>query len=128
MVKKKHSDTQFSAKTEHDLKRQLNKEIGNSGISTSSKLDCVPNIRLFLLGQVYALGVATALDVGDAIVAPAVLIVTDQKPVVIRRQRRLPGTCREKTNKKKLPKSASMAKTFRKNTYSVSVSDADGAG
>lgn len=62
---------------------------------TSSKLDGIPNIRFFLLGEVYALGIAAALDVGHAIVTPAVLVVADQKPVVIRRQRRLPGTCCE---------------------------------
>jgi hypothetical protein len=66
--------------------------------STSSKLDGIPNIRFFLLGEVYALGIAAALNVGHAIVAPAVLIVADQQPIVIRRQRRLPGTCCEELN------------------------------
>ena len=62
-------------------------------IATSSELDGVPDIRFFLPREVYALGVAAALDVGDTIVAPAVLVVADQEPVVISRQRRLSSTC-----------------------------------
>lgn len=50
---------------------------------TGSELDGVPNIRLFLTREVYALGVATALDVGHTIVTPAVLVVADQEPIVI---------------------------------------------
>jgi hypothetical protein len=52
-------------------------------VSTCSELDGVPNIRFFLPREVYALGIATALDVGDTIVTPAVRVVPDQEPVVI---------------------------------------------
>src|SRR4051812_43872495 len=65
----------------------------NGERATCSELDGVPNIRLFLPGEVYALGIAAALDVGDAIVTPAVLVVADQEPVVISRQSRLSSTC-----------------------------------
>jgi hypothetical protein len=62
-------------------------------VATCSELDGVPNIRFFLPGEVYALGVASALDVGDTVVTPAVLVVADQEPVVISRQCRLSGAC-----------------------------------
>ena len=41
--------------------------------------------------QADALGVAAALDVEDAVVAPAVLVVADERPVRLRRERCLAG-------------------------------------
>jgi hypothetical protein len=50
---------------------------------TSSKLDGVPDVRLLLLSEVYTLGVAPTFNVGDTLVAPTVLVIADQQPVVV---------------------------------------------
>jgi len=51
----------------------------------------VPNLRLGLLAELDGLGVAAALEVEDAVRAPAVLVVTDQDAIRIGRQRGLAG-------------------------------------
>lgn len=51
-----------------------------------AELDGVENIRLLLGGETNALGVATALNVEDALVAPAVLVVTDQGTLGVSRE------------------------------------------
>lgn len=51
-----------------------------------AKLDGVENIRLLLGGEANALGVTTALNVEDALVAPAVLVVTDQGTLGVGRE------------------------------------------
>ena len=61
-------------------------------LRTSPELDGIPNIGLFIPRKIDGLGVATALYVRHSIVSPAMLVVTDQVPIVIRRQCRLPGT------------------------------------
>ena len=45
-----------------------------------------------LLGQIDALGVAASLDVEDAVIGPAVLVVADELPPDIGRQGRLAGS------------------------------------
>ena len=47
-------------------------------LKDGAELDGVENIRLLLGGETDALGVATALNVEDTSVGPAVLVVTDQ--------------------------------------------------
>ena len=53
--------------------------------------DCVEDLGLGLLGEIDALGVATAFDVEDAFVTPAVLVVADETPPRVGRESRLPG-------------------------------------
>ena len=52
-------------------------------------LDRVPDVRLLLARQVDRLRVAAALEVEDAVVVPAVLVVSDQETLGVRGQRRL---------------------------------------
>lgn len=54
--------------------------------------DGVEDVGLLLGGQANALGVAAALDVEDAAVTPAVLVVTDESTVGVGRQSRLAGS------------------------------------
>lgn len=49
------------------------------------------NIRLCLLAKIDRLGVAPALKVEDAVLVPAVLVVSDERALRVGRQRRLPG-------------------------------------
>lgn len=58
-------------------------------LQNGAKLHRVEDIRLLLGGETDALGVATALDVEDTVVTPAVLVVTNQLPVGVGRQCRL---------------------------------------
>ncbi len=51
----------------------------------------LPDLRLGLGGETDGLGVAAALEVEDALLRPAVLVVTQQDAVRIGRQRRLAG-------------------------------------
>ncbi len=51
--------------------------------------DGMPDLGLFVLAEVDQLGVAAVLKVGDAVVAPAVLVVAQQRPARIGRQGRL---------------------------------------
>src|ERR671920_43025 len=51
--------------------------------------DGIPDLGFLLRGQVYRLGVAATLEVEDPGVGPAVLVVPDQAPIRIRRQRGL---------------------------------------
>ena len=67
--------------------------IDNSGggveddvLKDGAKLDGVENIGLLLGGETNALGVAAALNVEDALVAPAVLVVTDQGTLGVGRE------------------------------------------
>ncbi|KAG6548769.1 hypothetical protein Mapa_009530 [Marchantia paleacea] len=55
-----------------------------------AELDGIPNVGLALLRQVDALGVAPSLDVGHPVVGPAVLVVSNQVPVVVGGERGLP--------------------------------------
>ncbi len=52
---------------------------------------CGIDLRLGLLRQLDALGIAAALEIEDAVRAPAVLVVADQRAVGIGRQRGLAG-------------------------------------
>src|SRR3989344_1231398 len=56
-----------------------------------AKLDGFPDHRLVLLGQVDALGIATAFDVEHHAHAPAVLVVADQVAAFVSRQGGLAG-------------------------------------
>ncbi len=56
-----------------------------------AELERVPDVGLLLLRQLDHLGVAAALDVEHALIGPAVLVVADQQPLGIRRQRGLAG-------------------------------------
>lgn len=51
--------------------------------STCSEFDGIKDVRLFLFGQVDGLRVASSLDVGNAIVRPAVFIVADEQPIMV---------------------------------------------
>ncbi len=51
----------------------------------------VPDQRLLVLAQVDRLGVAAAFEVEDAVVAPAVLVVADQRPLRVGGQGGLAG-------------------------------------
>ena len=55
-------------------------------LKDGAELDGVENIRLLLGGETDALGVATALNVEDTLVAPAVLVVTDQGTLGVGRE------------------------------------------
>jgi hypothetical protein len=55
-------------------------------LEDGAKLDGVENIRLLLGGETNTLGVATALDVEDTGVAPAVLVVADQGTLGVGRE------------------------------------------
>src|ERR1039457_6981060 len=55
-----------------------------------AELDGLPDLRFVLLGKAYALGVTAALEIEDAVVAPAMLVVADQTTLCIRRESRLP--------------------------------------
>ena len=54
-----------------------------------AEADGVEDVGLFFRGQADALRVAAALDVEDAVVRPAVLVVADERALRVRRQRRL---------------------------------------
>ena len=56
-----------------------------------AEADGVPDLRLALPGELDALGVAAALDVEDAVVGPAVLVVADEIPVGVGGERGLAG-------------------------------------
>ena len=53
------------------------------------KADRAVNLRLLFFGQVYAFGVASAFKIENPFRAPAVLVVADQPPRRVSRQRRL---------------------------------------
>ena len=57
----------------------------------AAEADGVPDLRLALLAQVDALGVAAALEVEDAAVRPAVLVVADQAALRVGAERGLAG-------------------------------------
>lgn len=61
-------------------------------LQNRAKLDGVENIGLLLSRETQALGVAAALNVEDAGVGPAVLVVSDQKSVGVGRQSSLSGS------------------------------------
>src|SRR5450755_179632 len=56
-----------------------------------SEADRIPNLRLVLARQVYALRIAAAFEIEYSMVAPAMLIVADQAPFRIGRQRGFTG-------------------------------------
>ena len=58
----------------------------------AAEADRVPDLRLALFGQLDALGVAAALDVEDAVVGPAVLVVADEPAIGIGGKRGLAGS------------------------------------
>jgi hypothetical protein len=60
--------------------------IENDVLEDGTELDGVEDIRLLLGGETNALGVAAALNVEDAGVAPAVLVVTDQGTLGVGRE------------------------------------------
>lgn len=66
--------------------------IENDVLEDGTELDGVENIRLLLGGEANALGVAAALNVEDATVAPAVLVVTDQGTLGVGRESGLAST------------------------------------
>jgi hypothetical protein len=59
--------------------------------STAPNLMAFPDLRLALLVEVDDLGVAAALEVEDAVVVPAVLVVADQLALRVGGQRGLAG-------------------------------------
>lgn len=61
-------------------------------LEDGAEADGVENIGLLLGGETNALGVATALDVEDTSVGPAVLVVTNQLTLGVGRQGGLAGT------------------------------------
>ena len=61
-------------------------------LEDGAELDGVENIRLLLGGEANALGVAAALNVENALVAPAVLVVTDQGTLGVGRESGLAST------------------------------------
>jgi len=60
--------------------------IENDVLEDGTELDGVENIGLLLGGKTNALGVAAAFNVEDALVAPAVLVVTDQGTLRVGRE------------------------------------------
>lgn len=60
-------------------------------LQDGSEADSTEDVRLLLGGEANGLGVAATLDVEDALVAPAVLIVTDQSALGVSRERGLAG-------------------------------------
>jgi len=60
-------------------------------LEDGTELDGVENIGLLLSGEANALGVAAALNVEDTLVAPAVLVVTDQGTLGVGRESCLAG-------------------------------------
>src|SRR5204863_8233668 len=52
----------------------------------------VPDLRLGLFRQLDHLRIAAALEVEDSTITPSMLVVADQSPLRIARQRRLAGT------------------------------------
>ena len=58
-----------------------------------AEADGVVDLGLAALLEADALGVAAALDVEDPVVAPAVLVVSNQRARRVRGQRRLPRAC-----------------------------------
>ena len=64
--------------------------------SNHAKLDGVVDIGLLLLGEVDALGIAAAFEVEDAVIGPAVLVVTDELAVGIGGQGGLAGAAEAK--------------------------------
>jgi hypothetical protein len=65
--------------------------IENDVLEDGAELDGVENIGLLLGGEADALGVAAALNIEDALVAPAVLVVTDQGTLGVGRESSLAG-------------------------------------
>src|SRR5579863_5076967 len=63
----------------------------NDILEDASEADGVVNLRLVFLREPDALGVASALEVEDAVGAPAVLVVTDETPVRVGREGSLAG-------------------------------------
>jgi len=61
-------------------------------LQDGTELDGVENIGLLLSRETNALGVAATLDVEDTLIAPAVLVITDQLTLGIGRQGGLAGT------------------------------------
>ena len=49
-----------------------------------SEADSVPDLRLVLLGEVYALRIAAAFEIEHSVIRPAVLVVSDKPAVWIR--------------------------------------------
>lgn len=66
--------------------------VENDVLQDGSELDGVEDIGLLLCRQANALGVATALDVEHTLVTPAVLVITDQRTLGVRREGRLAST------------------------------------
>jgi hypothetical protein len=66
-------------------------------LKDGTEADRAEDLRLLLLGEVDALGVAAALDVEDASIGPDVLVVADQRTLRVCAQRRLsrPGQAEE---------------------------------
>ena len=56
-----------------------------------AEADGVPDLRLVLARKAYALGVAAAFEIEDAVVAPAVLVIADQAALGVGRERGLAG-------------------------------------
>ena len=54
--------------------------------------DSVPDLRLFVLPQIDQFGVAAILEVGDAVIAPAVFIIAQQGAARVGRERSFAGT------------------------------------
>lgn len=47
-------------------------------LKNTSESNCIKDLRFFLTGQVYTLGITAALNVEDSMIGPAMLIITDQ--------------------------------------------------
>ena len=52
--------------------------VGHHVLEQGVALDCAEDLRLILGREIDALGVAPSLEVEDAVVVPAVLVVTDE--------------------------------------------------
>jgi hypothetical protein len=64
----------------------------NHVFQNRAESDRIPNLRLLLLGQPDALGVAAAFEIKDAAIAPPVLVITNQAAPRVRRERRFAGS------------------------------------
>ncbi len=83
--------TALSMKFTRIVIQQAQLRIHDDVFEHCAEADGVPDLRLFLLREIDALGVASALEVEHAAIAPAVFIITDQLALGIGRKRGLPG-------------------------------------
>ena len=62
-------------------------------LEDASEADGIPDLGFFLFFETDALGVAAALDVEDAVVTPAVLVVADEGARWVCGERRFARAC-----------------------------------